>query len=118
MGDIEHRVSAGDCMSSIANRYGLTWKQVWNHGPNASLKALRKDPDILLPGDVVMVPEKAERKESKAQEQKHRFVRKAEQPHFSLVLKVDGEPIKNSPCRLMIADHPERKGQVNGIAAK
>ena len=45
-------------MSNISTQYGFDWKTLWNHPQNAPLKSLRKDPNILLPGDVVFIPDK------------------------------------------------------------
>jgi LysM repeat protein len=72
----EYKVKQGDCLSSIAERYGLFWEKVWNHPKNAKLKEKRKDPNILYPGDVVFVPDKDRKEESGATEQRHRFRKK------------------------------------------
>jgi hypothetical protein len=51
-----HVVKAGECLSSIAGRHGLTWRQLWDDPGNAALRARRKDPHILHPGDAVTIP--------------------------------------------------------------
>jgi N-acetylmuramoyl-L-alanine amidase len=52
-----HAVVAGECLSSIAQQYGLEgWKPVWEHPENAALRQLREDPAVIRPGDVVAVP--------------------------------------------------------------
>jgi len=57
--EVMHRVRPGECFRSIAAAYGIAdWNELFNHDKNASLKALRKDPHVLLPGDVVFVPKR------------------------------------------------------------
>jgi len=47
-------IRQGDSIPSIAKSNGLLWKQIWEHADNAELKKLRKDPNVLCAGDVVM----------------------------------------------------------------
>jgi hypothetical protein len=72
----EYCVVQGDCISSIAERYGFFWETVWNHPNNAGLKSQRLNPNVLLPGDVVFIPEKQPKAYDKPTDGKHRFVRK------------------------------------------
>lgn len=53
---LQHQVVQGDCIDSIAADYGSTPDCIWNHSANAELRDLRKDPNVLLAGDVVNVP--------------------------------------------------------------
>jgi hypothetical protein len=69
-------VDAGDCISSIAASNGFYWETIWNHPQNADLKQKRKDPNILLSGDVVFVPDKQQKKESRSAGQNYKFVKK------------------------------------------
>ena len=66
-------IRAGQCLTSIADARGLFWQTIWNHAGNAELKRLRKDPNILKPGDVVFVPDRQRKQEAGATEQRHRF---------------------------------------------
>lgn len=70
----QYTVKQGDCILSIAEDFGLLWETIWNHPDNAQLKQRRKDPNILLPGDVVTVPEKDLRVESAQTEKRNKFV--------------------------------------------
>lgn len=101
-----HVVQQGECVSSIAARYGLFWETVWNDPGNAQLKKLRRDPNVLLPGDVVVVRDRQLREESRPTDAKHSFVRKGvpakvklrlvnlrqePRPGVSYIADIDGE---------------------------
>lgn len=73
----EYKARQGDCISSIAADNGFFWETLWNHPDNAALKKKRNDPNVLLPGDIVHVPDKEARIEKSATEQKHVFKRKS-----------------------------------------
>lgn len=69
-------VKQGDCISSIAYKYGLFPESIWNDSENSKLKQDRKDPNVLMPGDEVYIRDKEEKEESCASEKKHRFKKK------------------------------------------
>ncbi len=73
---IDHTIGQGECIDSIAMRHGFFPETLWNHGANAKLKELRKDPNVLYPGDKLFIPDLRIREVEKATEQRHRFRRK------------------------------------------
>lgn len=85
-------VRQGDCISSIADDLGLKWETVWNHGNNASLRAKRKDPNVLYPDDEVYVPDRELKELSRNTDQKHKFVKKGEPTKLKLRLLDDYKP--------------------------
>ena len=87
-----YTIRAGDCLSQIAAERGFDWRTIWNHGDNAELKQLRKDPNVLLPGDVVVIPDKAVREEPRPTDQRHRFVLKGQRTYLRLRLLRHGRP--------------------------
>lgn len=87
----EHRVRQGECISSIAEKYGFFQETIWNDPANAKLKNERENSNILRPGDIVMILDKRQKEASCATEQKHRFRKK-------------GVPIK---LRLRIMEEPD-----------
>lgn len=104
VGKGDHVVTEGECMDSIALRYGFFWETLWNHGENAELKREREDPFVLLPGDRVHIPEKRRRDESGATDQRHRFRRKGVPSMFQVRVLAAGEPRADEPYRLTIDD--------------
>jgi hypothetical protein len=55
----EYTMEQGDTVPSIAHRYGFRdARTVWRHQSNEHLRAARESPYVVLPGDVVVVPER------------------------------------------------------------
>ena len=98
----DHVVNQGECLSSIAAQYGYDWDYLWNLSENGDLKRKRKNPNILLPGDVVFVPELTQREEQRGTDQKHNFVLKNLPVRLHLRLLNAGTPIANEKYRLEI----------------
>ncbi len=71
-----HVVKQGECISRIAFEYGFFPETVWNHPDNKDLKELRKNPYVLMPGDVVVIPDKRVKEVVKQMGQRHTFRRK------------------------------------------
>jgi hypothetical protein len=98
----EHEVRQGECLSSIGKSYGLFWQTLWDHPNNARLKALRKDPNVLLPGDVLYIPERREKELAKASDARHRFRVKGTPAKFRLRLLRKGQARANLPYVLEV----------------
>ena len=73
VGSGRHIVRAGQDIGSIAHRNGFFWETVWQHPDNAELRRVRKNPNVLRPGDRIAIPERRVEYRSAATEQKHRF---------------------------------------------
>jgi N-acetylmuramoyl-L-alanine amidase len=98
----ERIVESGDCIGSIAYESGFFWETIWNDPQNKALKEKRKNPNVLLPGDVVYVPDLRPREESVATEQLHRFRLKGVPAKFHIRLLLDGKPRANVDYQLEI----------------
>jgi hypothetical protein len=92
----QHTVRAGDCIYSLARRLGFHWQTLWDHPDNSALKERRGDPGCLQPGDVIVVPELRQRRESGATDQRHRFRRKGATVLFRLRLLKEPEAEEQS----------------------
>ena len=111
---MNHIVKQGECLSSIAARYGFSWQALWNDSANADLKKKRKDPNILFVDDVVVVPDVKLRKESCASGSLHNFVCKSTiEPIRIQFLDALDKPIANAKYELVI-DGKTRTGSTNG----
>lgn len=87
-----HRVGPGECIVSIATERGFFPDTVWDHPENAELKALRRDPNVLLPGDMVFIPDLRPREESIATGQRHVFRRRGVPVKLRMRLRRDDKP--------------------------
>lgn len=56
-------VQTGECLASIAYAHGFFPQTLWDLAENAALRELRKNPNLLAPGDAVEIPEKRPRLE-------------------------------------------------------
>ena len=88
----KYTVKQGDCISSIAFKFGYFPDTIWNDRKNSELKKKREDPNVLLPGDVVRIRDKEEKEESCATKQLHRFRRKGVPEKLVIQFKREGEP--------------------------
>jgi hypothetical protein len=106
-------VKQGDCLSSVAYAHGFFPDTIWNHPDNADLKQLRKDPNVLMPGDLLVIPDKDLKALSKPTEQKHKFRKKGVPAKFKVRLLKNGQPRKNEKYRLII-DGLAEDGRTDG----
>lgn len=104
---IKHFVQQGECISSISFKYGFFPDTIWNLPENSDLKKLRKDPNILMEGDIVIIPDKRLKKESCQFGKKNSFKRKGvpEKLIFQF-LDRNGKPRNNEDYELIINGKP------------
>ncbi len=100
----EHVVLQGEHLSQISEKYGfLDYRTIWDHPGNADLKALRKTPNVLLPGDTVHIPDKLKKQESRATGQLHHFQVPSQRLFLHLVLKDwANQPLADTECELQL----------------
>jgi hypothetical protein len=52
-----YTVVPGDSLSRIAQRFGLrSWRQIYDDPANAGFRRRRPDPNLIMPGDVLVIP--------------------------------------------------------------
>jgi LysM repeat protein len=98
-----YTVQQGDCISSIAAQYGFLWDTIWQHPDNADLRAKRHDPNVLYPGDEIVIPEKMVKEVSRPTGRMHEFVKPKKPTKLKLRLLRDyDKPRANLPYQLEI----------------
>jgi hypothetical protein len=101
-------------VSSVAARFGVKWDAIWEHPENADLRSSRGDPNVLSPGDVLVIPQ-AERREVTAETGRaHRFVVALPSSRVRVRLLGGGEPRRTKPYTLVLEDGTEREGTTDG----
>jgi peptidoglycan hydrolase-like protein with peptidoglycan-binding domain len=97
-----YKVAQGDCLSSIAERFGFFPDALWSLPENAELKQKRKDPNVLYPGDSVFVPDLRPKEAFCGTDQRHSFRKKGVPAKLKLRLMDDDQPRKTIPYQLEI----------------
>lgn len=101
---ITYVVKQGECLSSIAKQFGFrVWRTIYNDPSNARLRSKRPDPNILFPGDEVMIPDRQAKDEAADTGRRHVFYTKAtttslrlrvkRSTAFDYELAIDGEVV-------------------------
>jgi hypothetical protein len=98
---IEHTVRQGECISSISKKYGFKWDTVWNLPENSQLKNERQNPNILLPGDIVRVPEKTKKQESCGTDSRSRFRMLGVPAYLEIRVTKEPEPEENDESAII-----------------
>lgn len=102
----KHTVKEGECMATIAKKYGFKrWQTIYEAAENEEFCKKRPNPNVLYPGDEIVIPEKEQKEESGATEQKHRFRLNASKWIFRMEMKDEGmNPLEDYPFKLYIDD--------------
>jgi N-acetylmuramoyl-L-alanine amidase len=113
----DYVVKQGDYLAKIARANGFSdYRAIWDHPRNAELKAERQDPNILFPGDHLVISDREPRSEFCVTEQRHRF--RLHTPTLKLRLVLEDmyeKPVAHAPCKLMIGtDLDELTTDANG----
>ena len=113
-----HTVEQGEYLASIAKDYGFSDSRViYDHPQNAELKKKRPNPNILLPGDQLFIPDKQPKQESCPTERNSRFQVKVPKAWLKIVLKdSEGKALANQSYTLKVA-WLELKGTTDGSGA-
>ena len=111
-----HTVKQGEYISSIARQYGFTdYRKIWDDPQNATLKSKRKNPNVLFPGDELIIPDRETKEVSGSTEKRHRFQVSLPRLKLRLVLEdLYEKPIANAKCLLRV-DGQEYELTTNGI---
>ncbi|MFO0651209.1 MAG: LysM peptidoglycan-binding domain-containing protein, partial [Polyangiales bacterium] len=98
----KHTVTQGECLTSIADRYGFYWQTLWNDPENEHLQKLGRHPNALLPGDVVNIPEKRIKRYIRQTGARYTWKVKGIPAKLRLELLWDDEPRASEPFVLTV----------------
>lgn len=103
-------VKQGDYVPGLAHRFGFAdFLKIWDHPKNAELKGKRQNPNVLLPGDSLYIPDREQGLYSRPTDKKHKFVAKRKPLRLCLILRDQYEqPIANAPCILTVGSESHK----------
>lgn len=107
-----HTVEEGDSVISLADQHGHFAPTIWNDGANAGLRQVRTDMNILMPGDVVVIPDLRKKLEKRPTGKLHRFRRKGLPAVFRLQLFDMNVPVAGQEYVLTV-NGVEKKGKTD-----
>lgn len=107
-----YTVQQGDCLSSLAKAFGFaSFHSIYDHANNAAFRQLRPNPNVLLPGDQLYIPDKKLRAEAVSTDDTHRFQVKATKTMIRVVaVDPSGQPLKQRAYTLIVGT-TKTKGQ-------
>jgi len=108
-----HVAKVNDCISSIALEHGFFPDTIWNDPDNADLRRVRRDPNVLRTGDLVVIPDKRHKEEEKPTDRRHQFKRKGFPTTVHIRLLKNDEPQVNKPYQLVV-DGRIHEGRTDG----
>jgi hypothetical protein len=109
-----HIVQSGECLSLIAANYGFTsWKTIYDAPANADFRRKRPNPNVIYPGDVLVIPDRDYRTEpNRGTEKRHSFRLKGEKWVFRIAMKDEnGGGIEGEPFQFQVAGAPLVQGR-------
>jgi hypothetical protein len=101
----DHTVLQGEHLARIALRYGfLDWQSVYEHPKNAELRSRRPNPNVLLPGDKVYIPDIRSKGAACSTGRTHIFRLAGEHCVRIVVKDASGKPYANAKYQMTIGD--------------
>jgi hypothetical protein len=103
---IEHTVEQGDCLANVAQQYGFAdWRTIYDHDLNGDLRNARPDPNVLLPGDRLVIPDKRDRTETGQTAMVHTYRVMRKETRLRVVVRdIDGSLLSGKRYRLKVED--------------
>src|SRR5436190_6395061 len=108
-----YQVKQGDSVFSIAFEKGFFADTIWEHANNEEVKDDRKDPNVLMPGDVVHIPDKRLKEVSKPTNNVHKFQVKNTPKRFRIQIMRGDLPVRDMEYVLTI-EGSETTGKTDG----
>jgi hypothetical protein len=108
-----HTVKEGDSVIRLADTYGFFALTIWNWPDNSALRSQREDMNVLMPGDIVVIPDKRLGLEKRPTGKMHRFRRKGIPAIFRMQIFDMHTPRANQQYTLTV-DGVVQKGVTDG----
>ena len=97
-----HVVKDGECISMLAAEHGLKTDDIFDHPDNSELKAVRRNPNVLLPRDRVAIPKLELKNQPAVTDANHPFVLVGEPVFLQIQIKDQDKPVTNEPFVLTV----------------
>lgn len=115
MSSIRHVVRPGECLSGIALHYGFgDYRVVWNDPGNARLRRERRNPNVLLPGDVVNIPDRTVKTVSAGTRTCHTVIVKRPTKELRVAFADGTGKALGVTDYVLVADGDRRTGKTDG----
>lgn len=111
---IKHVVQEGECLSTIALQYDFSnWRTIYDAPENLKFRKKRPNPNVIYPGDIIIIPDREQRTEENRQtEKRHKYIVKRERWVFRIEMKdEEGNGIEGEPYIFEIAGEMPMKGK-------
>jgi Putative peptidoglycan binding domain/LysM domain len=102
---LQHRIESGDSVSGLAKRYGFLPQTLWDAPENGELRSRREDMNTLMPGDVLVIPDKRVDPIPLATGRSHRFRIKGALAILRMQVYDFGEPRAGEDFVLTVGSH-------------
>ncbi len=102
---ITHTVQQGENLFSIAQKYKIAdWRSIYTHPYNSEFARLRPDPDVIMPGDKIKIPDIKPKAAKVCTGQIHVFVVKRNVQQLKVRLLDDNQqPLRNVRAQFLVA---------------
>lgn len=99
-----HLVRQGECLITIARHYGFSdYRAIYDHPRNAAFKETRPDPNLIFPGDRIVIPAREAKTFARVTGQTHDFVVHVDKRKLELrILDDTGAPMANIAYTLIV----------------
>jgi N-acetylmuramoyl-L-alanine amidase len=102
----KHVVHQGECLSSIASDQGFSdYHVIYDHTDNQAFRDKRPHPDLIFPGDEIVIPDRVETAHECATGDSHRFtIPRVHTLARVAILETDDQPCADTPYELKWGD--------------
>jgi N-acetylmuramoyl-L-alanine amidase len=101
---VNHTIRQGETLTLIASQNGFRdWRTIYNDPANAAFRTKRPNPDVLFPGDVIIIPDKQHKTENAPTGTRTKFATKSMKLFLRVTLKdFTGKPPGNRRYTLRV----------------